>query len=45
MKKQNYLLAEEIEEWVNDLVEEGYDLSDYTWDEIIEYYMTETNRG
>jgi hypothetical protein len=42
---ENYLLAEEIEEWVNDLVEEGYDLSDYTWDEIIEYYMTETNRG
>ena len=42
---ENYLLSEEIEEWVNDLVEEGYDLSDYTWDEIIEYYMTETNRG
>jgi hypothetical protein len=41
---ENYedcLLAEEVEEWVNALVDEGYDLSDYTWDEIIEYYMTE----
>jgi hypothetical protein len=45
---ENYedcLLAEEVSEWVDGLVEEGYDLSDYTWDEIIEYYMTETNRG
>lgn len=37
----DYLLAEEIEEWVNDLVDEGYDLSEYTWDEIIEYYVNE----
>lgn len=37
----DYLLAEEVEEWVNDLVDEGYDLSEYTWDEIIEYYVNE----
>ncbi len=41
---ENYedcLFAEEVSEWVDSLVEEGYDLSEYTWDEIIEYYMTE----
>jgi hypothetical protein len=37
----DYLLAEEIEEWVNDLVDEGYDLSEYTWDDMVEYYVTE----
>lgn len=39
---ESYFLAEEIEEWVNDLVEEGYDLSEYTWDDIVEYYVNET---
>jgi hypothetical protein len=39
---EDYLLAEEIEEWVNDLVEEGYDLSEYTWDDIVEYYISES---
>ena len=29
---------EEVKEWVNQLVEEGYDLSDYTWDEMAEIY-------
>lgn len=37
----DYLLAEEIQEWVNDLVDEGYDLSGYTWDDMVEYYVTE----
>lgn len=37
----DYLLAEEIQEWVNDLVDEGYDLSDYTWDDMVEYYVNE----
>ena len=41
---EDHLLAQEIEEWVNDLVEEGYDLSEYTWDQIIEYYVTELER-
>lgn len=36
---------EEVESWVNSLVEEGYDLSDYTWDDLYEYYVSEANRG
>ncbi len=35
------LLAEEVEEWVNELVKEGYDLSEYTWDDMVDYYFTE----
>jgi hypothetical protein len=35
------LLAEEVTEWVNELVEEGYDLSEYTWDDMVDYYFTE----
>jgi hypothetical protein len=38
---EDYLLAEEIQEWVNGLVEEGYDLSQYTWDDMVEYYVTQ----
>jgi hypothetical protein len=29
---------EEFELWVNELVEEGYDLSDYTWDDMFDIY-------
>jgi len=32
---------EEFELWVNDLLDEGYDLSDYTWDEMYESYLDE----
>ena len=32
---------EEVEEWVNALIEEGYDLSDYTWEEMYEAYIEE----
>ena len=32
---------EEVETWVNDLIEEGYDLSDYTWEEMYESYLSE----
>ena len=32
---------EEVETWVNSLVEEGYDLSEYTWEEMYEEYITE----
>jgi hypothetical protein len=38
---ENDLLAEEITEWVNELVEDGYDLSEYTWDDLAEYYVNE----
>jgi hypothetical protein len=32
---------EEVEDWVNELIEEGYDLSDYTWEEMYEAYIEE----
>jgi hypothetical protein len=32
---------EEFEFWVNELVEEGYDLSDYTWEEMLDIYLDE----
>jgi hypothetical protein len=36
---------EEVEAWVNSLVEEGYDLSDYTWEDMYETYLEEQGRG
>jgi hypothetical protein len=36
---------EEVENWVNSLVEEGYDLSDYTWEEMYESYLEEQGGG
>ena len=30
---------EEVENWVNSLIDEGYDLSEYTWDDMCEMYM------
>lgn len=35
------LKKEDFELWVNGLVEEGYDLSDYTWDEMYDIYEAE----
>jgi hypothetical protein len=32
---------EEVETLVNDLIEQGYDLSDYTWEEMYESYIEE----
>ncbi len=32
---------EEVESWVNSLVEEGYDLSEYTWEDMYEHYLNE----
>jgi hypothetical protein len=32
---------EEVETWVNSLLEEGYDLSEYTWEEMYEAYIKE----
>lgn len=37
-KKQH----EEFKYWVNSLLDEGYDLSDYTWDEMAEMYIFES---
>jgi hypothetical protein len=36
---------EEVENWVNSLIEEGYDLSDYTWEEMYESYLSEGGPG
>lgn len=32
---------EEVENWVNSLLEEGYDLSEYTWEDMYESYVNE----
>jgi hypothetical protein len=32
---------EEVENWVNSLVEEGHDLSEYTWEDMYEEYLNE----
>ena len=32
---------EEVENWVNSLVEEGYDLSEYTWEDMYDAYIEE----
>jgi hypothetical protein len=32
---------EQVEEWVNSLVEEGHDLSEYTWEEMYKAYVEE----
>jgi len=32
---------EEVEAWVNSLVEEGHDLSEYTWEDMYEAYLNE----
>ena len=35
---------EEVEAWVNSLVEEGHDLSEYTWEDMYEAYIEEQGR-
>jgi hypothetical protein len=37
-------VKENFELWVYGLVEEGYDLSDYTWDEMYEFYLDEAEK-
>jgi len=37
------VVGEEVEAWVNSLVEEGYDLSEYTWDDMYEIYLDEAS--
>jgi len=40
-------VGEEVENWVNSLIDEGYDLSEYTWEDMYEMYVNldEGNRG
>ena len=40
-RKKRRMNKEEVENWVNSLIEEGYDLSEYTWDDMYEMYVTE----
>ena len=40
-KAMGEFAKEDFELWVNELVEEGYNLSDYTWDEMYEFYLDE----
>ena len=40
-KAMGEIAKEEFKLWVNSLVEEGYDLSDYTWDEMRDIYEEE----
>jgi hypothetical protein len=42
---ENDLLSEEVTAWVNELVEDGYDLSEYTWEDLAEYYVNEANKA
>jgi hypothetical protein len=37
-------IQEDFENWVNSLVEEGHDLSEYTWEEMYEEYLNEVIR-
>lgn len=34
-------VKEQLELWVNSLLDEGYDLSNYTWDDMYEIYLNE----
>ena len=34
-------IQEDFENWVNSLVEEGHDLSEYTWEDMYEAYLSE----
>lgn len=38
-------VQEDFENWVNSLVEEGYDLSEYTWEDMYEEYLNEYAAG
>lgn len=37
-------IGEQFDEWVEELIDEGYDLSKYTWEGLFEEYMKENVR-
>jgi hypothetical protein len=41
----NPQIKEEVEAWVSELVEEGYDLSEFTWEEMTDIYLDEMSEG
>lgn len=38
LARTDRLINSEFELWVNELINEGYDLSDYTWDDVYDLY-------
>lgn len=36
-------IPEEVQLWVEELLEEGYDLSEYTWEDMYRFYLDEAN--
>lgn len=38
-------MEEQVELWVEQLIDEGYDLSQYTWDEMYNFYIEESFNG
>ena len=36
-------IPEEVQLWVEELLEEGYDLSEYTWEDMCRFYLDEAN--
>jgi hypothetical protein len=42
--EEGEIAKEDFEFWVDSLVEEGYDLSNYTWDDMYEIYLDEATR-
>jgi len=43
-QRKQAAMGEEFQIWVESLIEEGYDLSDYTLDEMYEFYIDEEKR-
>lgn len=41
IKRDRRLRKEDLEAWVDELIAEGYDLSEYTWEEVAEIYAQE----
>lgn len=37
---ESNLIAEEVQDWVSQLLDEGYDLSEYSWDDMVDYYFS-----
>lgn len=40
-KDGKWSVGEDFELWVESLLDEGYDLSDYTWDDMYDFYLDE----
>ena len=43
-RRAEKLNKEQVEYWVNSLLKEGYDLSEYTWEDMYEIYLEESSK-